>query len=350
MVGLALVLFVTVFADGLRQSSRDIINKTFGGDYAIVNADGLSPIPAAAARAAAITPDVQTVSSLKASEARFGPLRGVTATGLDPSTIADVYTIDWLDGNNGTLKALGADGAIVERDTARRAHVDIGDRVPVRTPDGRRQSFRVRGIYQDAGPLAGFAIPLAAHDRLFGERRLSVVYVKLTRQANRAQAGLELGDGLKGLPGVRARSQAQLGRAVAARVDRVLALFSSLLGLSVLIALLGIAATLTLSIYERRRELGLVRALGMPRRQVRRVVRFEGLITAALGAALGVVLGLFLAWAATLALADRGIGFHMPWLALLACVVLALVAGALASVLPARRAAQVPPLEAIGLP
>ena len=350
MIGLALVLFVTVFADGLRQSSRDIIERTFGGDYALVNADGFSPIPASAARAAAITPDVQTVSSLKASEARFGKLGGVTAVGLDPSTIGDVYRLQWLDGSDGTLEALGVDGAIVERETARRAGVDVGDQVPVTTPEGRRATVRVRGIYRDSGQLEGFAIPQATHDRLFGERRLAVVFVKLTPKADRRESGLELREGLAGLPDVRARSQASLADAVTARVDRVLALFTSLLGMSVLVALLGLLATLTLSVHERRRELGLVRAVGMTRTDVRRTVRYEGLITAALGAGAGSALGLFLAWAATRALAEEGMTFHVPWLALGICIALALLAGALASVLPARRAARVPPLEALGLP
>ena len=350
MVGLALVLFVTVFADGLRRSSRDIIERTFGGDFAFVNQDGFSPIPAATARAAAITPDVQTVSTLKAGEARLGKASGVTTTGLDPSTIADVYDIDWLDGSNKTLEKLGTDGAIVDRDTARKAGVDVGDRVPLVTEDGVRTTVRVRGIYRDNGLLSGMALPLATHDRLFGERRLEIVFVKLTPGADRAAALASLREGLAGFPDVRARSQSGLADQVSSRVDRVLALFTALLGMSVLIALLGILATLTLSIHERRWELGLVRAVGMPRAEIRRMVRFESLITAALGALLGAVLGLFLAWVATRALADEGLEFHVPWGALLLCVVLALGAGALASVLPARRAARTDPLEALGLP
>ncbi len=349
MVGLALVLFVTIFASGLRQASAAIIDRTFGGDFAIVNVDGFSPIPAAAARVAALTGGVRTISSLKPGQASLGRLRDVPVTGIDASTISDVYHFDWIDGSDRVLHSLGLDDALIEREAARRAHLAVGDRVRLITSSGAARTVTVRGIYHDDALLEGFVIPAALHDRLFSSRTLSSVLVRLAPGASRTAAAADLRQGLAAFPDVRARSQQQLKADLGARVDRVLALFSTLLGMSVLVALLGLLATLSLSVYERTGELGLVRIVGMPRMDVRRMVRYESLITAGLGAVLGVVLGLFLAWATTLALRDEGLVYSVPWLAVAACVAVALAAGALAAVPPARRASRLEPLEALGL-
>jgi putative ABC transport system permease protein len=192
------------------------------------------------------------------------------------------------------------------------------------------------------------AVNSALHDQLFSGDQVTTVLVRLAPGANRSVAAADLRDALRTFPDVRARSQQGLKDELSHRVDRVLALFSALLGMSVLVALLGILATLSLSVYERTQELGLVRVVGMPRSDVRRMVRDESVITAALGALLGVALGLFLAWAATLALADEGLVFAVPWGAVAGCVVFALGAGALAAILPANRAARLDPLEALG--
>jgi putative ABC transport system permease protein len=348
MVGLALVLFVTIFASGLRHSSAAIIDKTFGGDFALVNQDGFSPIPAAAARVGALVGGVQTVSSLNTDDATVGPLHDVPVTGLDPSTISDVYRFDWIHGSGRTLRRLGLRDAVVERDTARKAHLHVGDHVRLATAGGVARTVTVRGIYLDNALLDGVAVPSALHDQLFSGQDVTTVLVKLQPGASRSVAAADLRDALRTFPDVRARSQQGLKDELGHRVDRVLALFSALLGMSVLVALLGILATLSLSVYERTQELGLVRVVGMPRADVRRMVRDESVITAALGAVLGVALGLFLAWAATLALSDEGLVFAVPWGAVLGCVAFALVAGALAAVLPANRAARLDPLEALG--
>jgi putative ABC transport system permease protein len=137
MIGLALVLFVTLYASGLRASAAHIIGRTFIGDFTIESQDGISPIPAASARAVAVVPDVAGVSSLKSATARLGGTAGLSATGIEPTTIGQVYSFDWVDGSQSTLDDLAPGGVIVEQDTARTC---TPGRIaaPRRPPWGRR--------------------------------------------------------------------------------------------------------------------------------------------------------------------------------------------------------------------
>jgi putative ABC transport system permease protein len=341
------VLFVTVYASGLRASSTQIIDRTFIGDFTIENQDGVSPIPAAAARAVAVVPDVQSVSSLKTASASLGSAQHVTAAGLDPTTIAQVYRFDWVSGSQATLDDLTIGDVIVERDTARRSHVTVGDRVTVTTETGLRDTFTVRGIYRDQALLRGFALPRSSFDQIFHQPRLQEVFVKLTPDADRAAATAALTQALSVFPDVRPRSERQLRDEVAGRVNSILVLFYALLAMSVLMSLLGIVNTLTLSIHERTRELGTLRAIGMTPDQVRVLVRDESIITAAMGTSVGVVLGIFFAWIMTRALTSDGVVFSVPWLQVFVLVAIGLLAGVVAALPPARRAGRLDVLAAI---
>jgi putative ABC transport system permease protein len=134
---------------------------------------------------------------------------------------------------------------------------------------------------------------------------------------------------------------------VGAIVNTILVIFYALLALSVVISLFGIVNTLVLSITERTREIGMLRAIGLTRSQLRRMVRYESTITSGIGAVIGIVLGVLLAWVFSLGLRDEGIVFQIPWLQLLIFLVVAIIAGIVAAVLPARRAARLDPLDAL---
>ena len=347
MIGLALVLFVTIYASGLRSSSTRIIKHTFLGDFTVENKDGITPIPAASARAIAVVPDVLAVSSLKTANATLGNAGGVSASGIDPATIGQVYRFEWVDGSDAALSDLAPGDAIVERDTARAAQLRVGDRVQMTTETGLRALLTVRGIYRDQALLRGFALSRSAFDRLFHQPRLQEVFVKLAPGADRAAASAALEQALVSFPGVVARSEKQLEDEVAGRVNSILVLFYALLAMSVLVSLLGIVNTLTLSVHERTRELGVLRAVGMTARQSRVLVRDESVITAAMGTAVGVLVGVFLAWIVTRALSDEGLLFTVPWAQLLAVIGVGLVAGVVAAIPPARRAARLDVLAAI---
>jgi putative ABC transport system permease protein len=205
----------------------------------------------------------------------------------------------------------------------------------------------IAGIYSDRALLRGIALPQVEFDRLFHQDRLQDVFVKLQPGSSPAVAEGAVNRALSSLPGVVARSQKQLADEVSGRVNSILILFYALLALSVLMALLGIVNTLNLSIHERTRELGMLRAMGMTRSQARALIREESLITAAIGSIVGVALGIFLAWVVIRSLSNEGIVFSLPWLQVVGVLVVGLLAGVLAAVLPARRAARLDLLTAI---
>jgi putative ABC transport system permease protein len=347
MIGLAVVLFVTIYASGLRAGTRQIIRQTFIGDITIQNQNGQSSIPAGSAQAAASAPGVIAVSSLKSAEVHVHGAGKVTATGLDPNTIGGLYRFQWVDGSDQTLSGLGLDQMLVERDTAAAAHLVVGDRVELTTDTGLRGSMLVAGIYSDRALLRGVSLSTPAFDRLFHQPRLADVFVKLGPDTSVASAQSAINQSLSAFPGVVARSEHELADKVASRVNAILILFYALLALSVLMSLVGIINTLTLSVHERARELGMLRAMGMTQLQTRVMVRNEGLITATIGTLVGVGVGILIAWAITQALSTEGVLFSPPWLQVVAVFAVGLLAGFAAAVPPARRAARLDILTAI---
>jgi putative ABC transport system permease protein len=347
MIGLALVLFVTVYANGLRTSTNRIIDQTLLADFTIQSSDGTSPMPPATVQAVTTLPEVQAVASLTSAEGRLGRSGLVTAEGVDPTSFGQVYRFDWVQGSAPALTNLLPGDVLVEQDTARSAHVSVGDRVRVTTETGLQSTVTVRGIYRDQALLQGYVLPASVFARIFHQPRLQAVFVKLASGTSQAGAGTQLAGALRPFPSVVARSKQQVQTVVGSRVNSVLALFYALLALVVGMSLLGIVNTLSLSLHERTRELGMLRALGMTPEQTRALIRDESFITAAVGAIAGVVLGVLLAWIVTLALAGDGVVFALPVLQVLGLLALGLLAGVIASVLPARRAVGLDVLAAI---
>ena len=347
MIGLALVLFVTIYAGGLRDSTRRIIRQSFRGDLTIQSEDGQSSIPAGAVRAAAQVPDLQSVSGVKTAPGRLGAAGDILVEGVDPSTIGQVYRFDWIEGSSESLVTLAPGQALIERETAIAAHLSVGDHATLLTGTGVRVPLTVTAIYSDRALLPGITLSRSQFDQVFDQPRLHDVFVKLTAGADVAGAEATIAQALSSFPGVVVRSDRQLADEVSGRVNSILILFYALLALSVLMSLLGIVNTLNLSIYERTRELGMLRAMGMTAQQARVMVRNEGLITAAIGSVVGVLLGFFLAWAVTRSLRAEGIVFSPPWLQVLGVFAVGLLAGVLASGPPARRASRLDVLASI---
>lgn len=348
MIGLALVLFVSVYVDGIRTSTKRAINSTFIADFAIENQDGTSSIPAASTRALAVVPDIEAVSSVKSASAQVPGAGTVTAAGVDPTTIGDVYRFNWVDGPGPDLQNLTTDDLLVEQDTARAAHLRIGQHLKLSTPSGASAELTVAGIYADRALLRGVALPLPEFDQLFHQDQLQEVFVKLLPGSNRgaAQAGLQ--QALTGLPGVVVRSERQLANEASHQVNGVLVLFYALLAMSAVMALLGLLNALTLSIHERTHELGVLRAIGMTPEQARTLIRDESMITAAIGTLIGLVLGVVMAWIVSHALHSEGVVFAIPWPQVGLLLVVGLLVGVLAAGPPAARVARLDVLTAIG--
>jgi putative ABC transport system permease protein len=320
------------------------VTRTFAADFAIGSADGSSSIPAVSAQAAASVQNLLAASAIRSAAVRVPGAGTVSAEGVDPSSIAQVYHFDWAASPAPSVGALGPGDVLLERDTARAANAHVGSHIRLRSVDGPSTIVTVRGIYSDRALLHGLALPLQTFNLLAHQDRLQEVLLKLGPDADPSAAASELRQALSGLPGVLVRSERQLAEKTSSELDTVLVLFYGLLAMTAVMALLGMLNALTLSIHERTRELGVLRALGMTRAQARALIRDEGLITAAAGTLVGAVLGLALGFAMTRAL---GIPFAVPWWQVVLPIAVGLSVGVLASWRPAARVARLDVLTAL---
>lgn len=351
MIGLALVTFVTIFAAGLRSSIDDAVDGQIAGDLVLTNLDGFSAIPAAAARAAAQAEGVAAVSTTRTAPAEVPGADGDEAfTGVDPATAGEVFRLERLAGPEDPLDGLADGEVLLESGFAEARGVAPGGRITVRTPTNRAATLSVRATFEDKGGLfrAGIVTNNTA-EKLFGEAETTAAFVAADEGQDASAVRGTVERALGGaFPTVKVQDNADIKEQAAGQVNTILGLFYALLSLSVIVSLFGIVNTLVLSIVERTRELGMLRAVGSSRRQVRRMIRYESVITALIGATLGLALGLFLGVITTVALGDEGFTLSLPVGTLLVLLVLTALAGVLAAVLPARRASRLNVLEALG--
>ena len=348
MIGIALVTFVGVLAQGLRVSNSDAIEEQIQADLVVTSQDGYSEFPAAVGDAAAEIEGTDVVSNVRQDVAEVDG-SGANLTGLDGSSINQVYSFRWTEGSDQVLANLGDDGAVVPDDVADDKDLAVGDSFTVLTPDNNRRKFVVRGIYDGSPfyPLLGTAsISQDAFDELYDRPRNRFTLINVPGAPGEAQkAGVE--SGLESFPDTRVQTRQEWIDKEDAEISQFLLLLYVLLALSVIVSLFGMVNTLALSVFERTRELGMLRAVGMTRRQVRRMVRHESVITALIGAGLGLPLGIFLALLVTQALSEYDLQFAIPAGALITFVIVSVIAGIVAAILPARRAARLRVLEAL---
>jgi putative ABC transport system permease protein len=351
MIGLALVSFVTVFAAGLKASIADAIDKSFQGGLEIQNTNGFDPIPTAVASAVRTVPGVQTVSTLQSTQTKVDGVSGKpNATGLDPHTANQVLTLDFQgDTTPETLANMTDSETIVDQSFADSNGLDVGDTIHVLGQTGNRASFRIVGEIKGSGDLfGGFVVTQRAMARDFAVNQDTFDFVKLEPGADSETVQNRIDDLLAHrFPTAQVLNQAELKQNQENQINPLLGLVYALLSLAIIVSLFGIANTLALSIYERTRELGMLRAVGMSRRQVRRLIRYESVITALIGAVLGMVLGLIFAALMSVPLQDEGFVLSYPIGQLVIILVVAALAGVVAAIAPARRAARLNVLEAL---
>ncbi len=349
MIGLALVTFVTIFAAGIKGSIASAVDRNFQGELVIQNTDGFSPIPTAIVPAARKVPGVGTVSALRSTQAVIEGIGKNKISGLEPATANRVLTLDWKQGSPSTLRDLGDREAILDDAFASDNGLAVGDRVRMLTKTGDRPSFRVVGTVGDDADLFGAVIVTqASMQREFGTTQDQADLIKLAPGAGADPVQARLKAALRNtFPTADVLNQAELKSSQEGQVDKLLGLIYALLSLAVIVSLFGIANTLALSIHERTRELGMLRAIGMSRRQVRRMIRYEAVITAMIGAVLGLILGVIFAALISRPLADQGFTLSYPIGTLISIMVLAALAGVLVAIGPARRASRLDVLEAL---
>jgi putative ABC transport system permease protein len=348
MIGLALVTFVAVLGQGLRSSLGDAVERVVRADYVVTSDDGLGPLSPQAGRALATQPGVETVSGVRQDTASvFGSDESVA--GVDPATIAQVVSFDWDERSDASLAALGASGAVLQRGFADEHDLGVGSRFSVETAQGKRLELTVRGIHTPPtlDPILG---PILVSQQTFEstfERPQDALVLVAARGEPSDEKRTALAQALRRFPEAELQTKAEFAEGRQKEIKDLLSVLYVLLSLSMVVSLFGMINTVVLSVFERTRELGMLRAIGMTRRQVRRMIRHESVITALIGAALGLPLGIFLAALATQALADEGVAFSLPTTTLVVFALIAAGAGILAAALPARRASRLNVLEAL---
>ena len=346
MIGIALVTFVSVLANGLRNSNADAIERQLQSDLIVTSQDGYSEFPAAAGEAVRNAPGVDVISNVRQEIAQIDGDGGYV-TGID-DRINDVYDLRWEEGSAEVAAELGSDGAVVPNNVAEEKGVSVGDTVVVRSTDDKRARFVVRGIYQGSPfyPLLGsVSVSQQAFDELYDRPRNRFTLINVKENDPAARANVERA--LEPFPDTRIFTRSEWIEKEDDEFQQFLVLLYVLLALSVIISLFGMVNTLALSVFERTREIGMLRAVGMTRRQTRRMIRHESVITALIGAALGLPLGILLAALVTTALRQYDLGFSIPLGQLAVLAIVAVLARILAAVTPARRAARLDPLRAL---
>jgi putative ABC transport system permease protein len=347
MIGLALITFVAILGQGLRSSFESAVDKLFVADYALTAQNGFDPFTTAADEAVGVTPGVTAVSAIRAGDARVFD-NNISITAVEPN-VAKTVRIDWFRGDRSVPSKLGRDGAFVDKDYAKKHHLAIGSPITLETPNGTNLHLRVKGIFDPpsgGSPFGSVTMSAKTYDASYDDPKDLMTLVNIkggVNESNTARLSLAVNE----FPEAKIQTQSEFKKNQESFLNGLLNALYGLLGLSVIISLFGVVNTLVLSVFERTRELGMLRAVGMTRRQVRRMIRHESIVTALIGAALGIAVGFFLAILTTQALSDEGIVLAVPWTTLLLFVVLTIVAGILAAVLPARRAARLNVLEAL---
>jgi putative ABC transport system permease protein len=348
MIGIALVTFVAVLATGMKESNRGALEEQVIADYVVTSQDGFTPFVAAAGETLKSAEPSQLVTSVRSE---LGEVGGDAAyvTGIEPGSIAQAYRFDWKQGSDAVLMELGQNGAIVDEDFAEEHGLAVGDTTTLLSASNRTLDIEVKAIYEPPPffPILGsVSITRATFDTLYERPRNQFTFVNVAGDPAPAtttaleEAAAEFPDAnVQTLDGWITQQDEDF--------NQFLTMLYVLLALSVIVSIFGMINTLVLSVYERTRELGMLRAVGMTRRQVRRMVRHESVITALIGAALGLPLGIFLAALVTRALGEFDVRFSVPIDQLVIFAIVAVIVGIVAAIMPARRAARLNVLQAL---
>ena len=355
MIGVGLIAFITIFASSIKASINASIDRSFAGDFVINSGAGATGgVDPALAQKLTTLPQVAAATGERlGSMVILGQATMIAA--VDPRTAGQIFNVSPVQGSIG---ALGADSIAVYKDDATKHHLTLGSPVSVVFRDTGPKTLRVALIYGDnqaapsafAGSKTSYFLGTPAYDSNFAAPHYdSQVLVKKAPGVTTAAALAAVKQlSAQYAIGATVQDQAAYKADQTKTINQLLALVYVLLALAILIALLGIGNTLALSIFERTRELGVMRAVGMTRSQLRSTIRWESVIIALQGTLLGLLVGIFFGWALVRAQKNQGITvFSLPYLTLVIVIVLAGLAGVAAAILPSRRAAKLNILHAI---
>lgn len=341
MIGLALVTTMSVLGASINKSIDVSVKKEFTSDYLVSNAIGEPFSPAIADDIKAVD-GVRTVAPTQTVSVKIDGDRTNISAG-DSRALGEIFDIDYVKGG----PALEDGQIALNEDKADSLGVTVGDTVQLGFASGKVPA-EVVGLYKSTYVVANAITPFTTITAGQVQRADSTIAVNAADDVDQAELGKRLEAATKAFPTVTVQNQEDFAEAQRSQVDQLLYLIYALLGLAIIIAVLGIVNTLALSVIERTREVGLLRAVGLSRGQLRRMVRLEAIAIAVLGALLGIMAGLLFGIVLQQAVADQGItDLAIPWARLVVFVVIAGLVGVLAAVLPARRAARLNVLRAI---
>ncbi|MFW2381661.1 MAG: ABC transporter permease [Acidimicrobiales bacterium] len=344
MIGLALIAMASVVATSLKSSFRAAMESTVTADY-MVTATSQGTFSNLVGDKIATLPEFEEVSSVRFGNVRIdGSEHELTAA--DVALLDELMDVEVVSGNPAT----SADNShiLLQTDAAADLGVQVGDRVAVEFARTGVRSLKVGAIYDNSFLVGDYIVDLTTWEENFTEQNDSVLSVKLADGVTLEQAGAALEPLAATYPQLEFETNAQFQDRVEGQLDTLLIIINVFLGLAILIALLGITNTMALAVLERTQEIGLMRAIGMTRRQTRSMIRLEAGVVSVFGALLGVVVGIAFGWIAVLAipgdLIDR---LAIPFGSLAIYVVVAAIAGLIAASFPARRAARLNILDSI---
>jgi putative ABC transport system permease protein len=342
MVGLALVAAVSVLGSSLKSSTVKIVDTSLGADY-ILHTENFTPFSGAVGKDLKGKPGIESVASFRFGEAKIGKSTG-PIQGVEPEALAAVLKLTPVSGSFAGMST----GIAISKKAAKDHGWKVGDTIPVTWRRTGLHPLEVAVIF-DINQFAGdYLVSGTTFDANTADQLLGVVAIKTTPGSKTADTRAVVDDAVKAFPNVVVQDQSEFVKSQGKQIDQLLNAITGLLVLSVLIAVLGIINTLALSVIERTRELGLLRAVGLQRRQLRRMIRVESVVIAVYGALLGLGVGVAFGWALVRALHSQGVSeFTLPYGRLVQVLIVAALAGVLAAALPARRAARLDVLEAV---
>jgi len=347
MIGLALVTFVAILGQGIRSSFESAVDDLFKANYALTSQDTFTPLTIDAEKAVAKAPGVTAVSGIRAGSAKIqGKVRNVT--GADPN-LSKVVHLDWKEGSDAVPAELGQTGGFIDDKYAKDHDLRVGSKLTLETPTAKILHIKVLGVFKNpkgGSPFGTVTISNALFDKNYVDPENEMAFVNIKGGVSEANTNA-LDKATAGFPDAKVQTHAQFKSNFEKPLNNILGLLYVLLALSVIVSLFGIVNTLVLTVFERTRELGMLRAVGMLRRQTAGMILGESVVTALIGAALGIVVGFFLAILVTHALSSEGIVFAVPYASIVFFVIAAIIVGLLAGIWPARRAAKLNVLEAL---
>jgi putative ABC transport system permease protein len=342
MIGLTLMTLMSVFGASLKASLDKSIGATLTSQFVVSNATGQGFSPTVASEVRKVD-GVQTVAEFREQQAKLDG-KTIFLGAADPVDISKALNIQV---GAGAFSRMSDSSIFIDANEAENKHLQVGDKVTLKLQGGSQQLI-VAGTFATNSMPATYLVTLDALEKGSIAPQDYYLFISLTPGVSESAVRADIDQKLANLPTVTLKNQQEFLDEQHKQINIFLYLIYALLGLAVIIAILGIINTLALSVIERTREVGLLRAVGLSRRQLKRMVRLESVVIALLGTVLGLVLGIAFGIALQRALQDEGIQvLSIPWGQLVVFVLAAVLFGILAAAFPARRAAKLNVLEAI---